>query len=58
MKCTRCATPMTLYIAGDDYCRTCKREMAVRDEADRRRANARARFRVVKDLTPLYPGAA
>ena len=49
---------MTIYVAGDDYCRTCKREMAVLEESRQRRANARARFRVVKDLTPLTPGAA
>ena len=58
MRCHRCLEPMTLYVAGDDYCRKCKAEMRVREDADARRRTARARFTVVKDLTPTYPGAA
>lgn len=57
-RCHRCGDPMTLYVIGDDYCAKCKRETRIREESDARRAKARARFSVVKDLTPTYPGAA
>jgi hypothetical protein len=56
MRCHRCQEPMTLYVVGRDYCKQCVVEMSVRAEQDARRAQAKARFRVVKELTPLYPG--
>jgi hypothetical protein len=49
---------MPLYVVGDDYCKTCKREVKALDEQRTRRMTARARFRVVKELTPWGPGAA
>ena len=47
-RCRRCAAIMTLYVVGDEYCRTCKPEIREREQADARRV---ARFRA-KDLTP------
>jgi hypothetical protein len=58
MRCHRCQEPMTLYVVGHDYCRPCVRELSARAESDARRASARARFRVVKELTPWGPSAA
>ena len=58
MKCIRCGDPMVLFVVGDRYCRTCVRELSARAESDERRATARARFRVVKELTPWAPSAA
>lgn len=57
MKCHRCGDRLTLRVVGDDYCAPCKVEIRRREEQDARRT-ARARFSVVKDMTPLYPGAA
>jgi hypothetical protein len=57
MKCHRCGDRLTLRVVGDDYCAPCKVEIRQREEQDARRT-ARARFSVVKDTTPLYPGAA
>jgi hypothetical protein len=58
MKCHRCHEPMTLFVVGDDYCPTCKREIREREDADARRAQFRVlpRFARGKDLTP-YPAA-
>ena len=57
MKCHRCGESMTLYVVGDDYCPTCKREMRVREEQDARKVVRFDRFRVAKDLSP-FGGAA
>ena len=57
-RCRRCGDPMTLYVVGDRYCLTCKREVAARERQDARRQSAKARFRVVKELVPWAPGAA
>ena len=58
MSCHRCGQPMTLYIVGWDYCPPCSRDIKTREAQDERRRTAKARFRVVKDFMPLYPGAA
>jgi hypothetical protein len=50
MKCRRCNESMTLYAVGDEYCRTCVREIAARAESDRRRNEAVRRFRFAKEL--------
>lgn len=55
MKCHRCGESMTLFVVGDDYCPTCKRELAVIAEQEARRDKARARFSVVKELSPWSP---
>ena len=49
-RCHRCGEVMTLYIVGDDYCRTCKREIRARQELDARRPAPR--FALAKDVTP------
>lgn len=48
---------MTLYVVGDDYCAKCKAENRAREQADAKRVDRFARYRVSKDLTP-YGGAA
>ena len=58
MRCHRCGDPMTLYVVGQDYCKPCLREVKTLDEQRARRATARARFSVVKELTPWGPSAA
>jgi hypothetical protein len=50
VKCHRCNEPMTLYVVGDDYCKTCVRELSARAESDRRRSEATRRFRFAKEL--------
>jgi predicted transcriptional regulator len=58
-RCHRCLEALeAIHVVGDDYCRKCKVDIKMREESDARRANARARFSVVKDLTPTLPGAA
>lgn len=37
-RCHRCLEPMTLFVVGDDYCAACRRDMKVREDADRRRS--------------------
>lgn len=58
MRCLRCGDPIVLYVVGDRYCLPCKRDVTFREEQDARRQTAKARFRVVKDLTPNTPNAA
>jgi hypothetical protein len=58
MRCKRCDDPLIVYVVDERYCAPCKRDIRQRDQVDARRMTARARFGVVKDLTPFGPGAA
>ena len=50
MRCHRCNEPMTLYVVGEDYCKPCVRELAVRAQSDAKRSAAAGRFRFPKLL--------
>jgi hypothetical protein len=57
MRCHRCNEPMTLFVIGEDYCKTCVIELAARARSDARRAEATARFSVGKSLDNRRPAA-
>lgn len=58
MRCHRCLEPMTIYVVGDDYCAACRRDIKVREDADRRRGQFKVLYRTARNKElPLTPVA-